>query len=139
MTAPPIIYLTVDQVLDIHREAMNESSREAEGGVRSAHLLASAVMSPQQSAGGEDAYPTLADKAAAYGYFIAQNQAFHNGNKRTAVLTMVTFLGLNGYEFVEDDDKIAEMFTDAGREVVDQGEFFGWVVNHTKPKPTPSE
>lgn len=50
-------------------------------GLRSQELLESAVFQPQQSAFGEDAYPTLASKAAAYGFFIAQNQPFLDGNK----------------------------------------------------------
>jgi death on curing protein len=127
-----IVYLTVDQVEAIHAEAME--GHEAEGGVRSSHLLASAVMQPQQSAAEEDAYPSVAEKAAAYRYFLAENQPFHNGNKRTALLTLTTFLDINGYELVADDDEIAQMFEDLGLKVLDQSEFFGWVVNHTRPK-----
>lgn len=89
-------------------------------------------MQPQQSVLGDDAYPTIAEKAAAYGYFIAEGQPFLDGNKRTAALSMITFLDLNGYELMEDEDEIARMFEDLGAQIIDQAEFFGWVVNHAK-------
>ncbi|MNN72877.1 Toxin Doc [compost metagenome] len=46
---------------------------------------------------GEDAYPTLFDKAAALLEFLVKNHCFHNGNKRTAYLAVKSFLILNGY------------------------------------------
>ena len=55
-------------------------------GVRSYHQLASVVGQVQQSVFGEDAYPTLADKAAAYAFFLTMNHPFNDGNKRTAVV-----------------------------------------------------
>jgi death on curing protein len=125
-----MVYLTVDQVLELHDHALTLGGA---AGVRSEHLLASAVWQPQHSAFGEDAYPRLAEKAAAYGYFLALNHPFVDGNKRTAELALVTFLDLNGYELVDDEDAIAEMFEDISRGVVEQGEFFGWVCNHARP------
>jgi death-on-curing protein len=125
-----IIYLTVDQVLALHEDVLTLGGAE---GLRSAHLLASATMQAQQSAFGEDAYETLAEKAAAYGFFITQNHAFVDGNKRTAALAMMVFLDLNGYELVEDEESIAQMFEDVASGVVEQSEFFGWVTNHAKP------
>jgi death-on-curing protein len=128
------IYLTVDEVVAFHAEVL--ALYGGAEGLRSYHLLASAVMQVQQSAFGEDAYPTIPEKAAAYGFCIAQNQPFIDGNKRTAMLTMVSFLDLNGYQLIEDDDAIAQMFEDVGAGIIDQGEFFGWVVNHARPAPT---
>ena len=88
-----IIYLTVDQLKDLHTQALTLGGVD---GLRSEHLLASAVFQPQQSAFGEDAYATIPEKAAAYGFFIAENQPFLDGNKRTGELALVTFLDLNG-------------------------------------------
>lgn len=124
------IYLTIDHVIDLHTEALTLGGAE---GLRSTHLLASAVLQAQQSAFGEEAYQSIPEKAAAYGYFIAQNHAFVDGNKRTAALSMLVFLDLNGYELVEDEAAIAQTFEDMAAGIVDQSEFFGWVVNHAKP------
>jgi death on curing protein len=58
-----IEYLSVDQVIALHRRAIElYGGRE---GIRSEHQLASAVFQPQASAFGEDAYPGIAEKAAA--------------------------------------------------------------------------
>jgi len=47
-------------------------------------LLDSAVMRPQASAFGDDAYPTIHEKAAALLHGLARNHPFVDGNKRTA-------------------------------------------------------
>ena len=81
-----IIYLTVDHVLELHEQVLTLGGPQ---GLRSAHLLASAVFQAQQSAFSEDAYQTIAETAAAYAYFLIQNHPFVDGNKRTAELAMM--------------------------------------------------
>jgi death-on-curing protein len=103
-----VIYLPVEVVQNFHARALKEHGGIA--GLRSQELLESAVFQPQQSAFGEDAYPTLASKAAAYGFFIAQDQPFLDGNKRTAAASMLAFLYLNGYALDQTDDQIYEAF-----------------------------
>ena len=65
------------------------------GPVRDVGLLDSAVGRPRASAFGEDAYPTLALKAAALLHSIAGNHALVDGNKRLAWLATVVVLDLN--------------------------------------------
>ena len=93
------------------------------------------VFQPQQSAFEEDAYATIPEKAAAYGFSLAENQPFIEGNKRTAALTMLAFLKLNGYEFDQTNKEIEDMFVSLGAEHIGQGEFTGWVCNHARQKP----
>lgn len=131
-------YLTADQVLELHEIALTVGVTGGEG-LRSEHLLLSAVFQPQQTFGGQDLYETVPEKAAAYGFFIAENQPFLNGNKRTAALALTVFLDLNGYElWVSNDEELAEILEDLGKGTVDQGEFFGWVVNHSRKLPSDS-
>src|SRR4051812_37333610 len=85
---------------------------------------------PQQSAFGEDAYPTIPEKAAAYGFFIAEAQAFIDGNKRAAAIAMESFLILNGYELQMSDDDIAELFERLGTDEISQDEFFDAISMH---------
>lgn len=115
-------------MIEFHEIALEEFGGLS--GIRSPHDLAAAVMQPQQSAFGVDAYQTIPEKAAAYGFFISEAQAFLDGNKRAAAISMEAFLLLNGYELHQDDDEIAEMFEDVGSKTIGQGEFFGWVINH---------
>lgn len=42
--------------------------------------------------------PSIFDLAAAYGYGIAKNHPFIDGNKRTVYVVTRTFLKLNGYD-----------------------------------------
>jgi len=125
----PVEYLTIDQVMAFHELAIQEFG--GLGGLRSADVLASAVLTPQQSAFGEDAYPTIPEKAGAYAA---------SGNKRTAALAMLVFLDVNGYELQRSDDEIATMFEALAQRHVDRWEFIGWVVNHARPiSPAPSQ
>lgn len=72
------------------------------------------------------------EKAAAYGYFIAEAQAFLDGNKRTAAITMEAFLLLNGYELPLSDDEMAELFEKLGADEIGQAEFFGQISQHAR-------
>ncbi len=47
--------------------------------------------------------PDHADIAAAYVFGVGRNHAFVDGNKRTAIVTAVTFLLINGYMLTADD------------------------------------
>lgn len=60
-------------------------------GIRSEELLESALFQPQASFGGEF------EMAATYGFHICQNHPFYDGNKRTALIAIYTFLYVNGY------------------------------------------
>jgi death on curing protein len=130
--ASAIEYLSVDQVIALHRRVI-----ELYGGldgIRSEHQLASAVFQPQAGAFGEDAYPSIAEKAAAYGYFLAESQFFIDGNKRTAALATITCLHGNGFDLVpSDDEELAEVFENLGSDIIDQRGFFDWVITHVQP------
>jgi len=87
------------------------------GPVRDVGLLDSAAARPPASAFGEDAYPTLALKAAALLHSLARNHALVDGNKRLAWLATVVFLDLNasGTELSDDDAFTLVMDASQGR------------------------
>jgi death on curing protein len=60
-------------------------------------LLESAAAQPFQSAFGQDAYPTIQEKAACLFHSLIANHCFNNGNKRTGVLALDQFLYANSY------------------------------------------
>ncbi|WP_429027788.1 type II toxin-antitoxin system death-on-curing family toxin [Aeromonas media] len=66
-------------------------------GVKNIHGAESAAARPFSTAGGNEAYPTPFLKAASLFHSIAGNHAFHNGNKRAALLSTIYFLGELGY------------------------------------------
>lgn len=70
-------------------------------------LLPSACSRPHTSIGSSQKYKTLLDKLSALFHSLAKNHAFHNGNKRTALVTLITSLFQNDRVFtntVTDDD-----------------------------------
>jgi death-on-curing family protein len=60
-------------------------------------MIESAAGRPFHSAFGQDAYPTVVQKAAALFHSLIANHPFHDGNKRTAVLAFGIFLVANGH------------------------------------------
>ena len=87
-------YLTFDEVVQLHdllcffyggaTDILNPSAIE------------SAIAQPRQGFGGEDCYPTLHLKAAAYCYYLTLNHGFRDGNKRVGVGAAFHFLRKNG-------------------------------------------
>lgn len=95
MTPEPL-FLSVEQVLDLHAEAIARYG--GVGGIRDKGLLESAVMAPRQTYGGAFLYATLAEMAAAYWLGLVQNHAFIDGNKRVGLFACDVFLLRNGYQ-----------------------------------------
>jgi len=52
-----------------------------------------------QSVFGEDAYPTIEEKAAHLLYFIVKNHSFNDGNKRTGAFAFIWFLQKVQFDF----------------------------------------
>ncbi|MBA3922095.1 MAG: type II toxin-antitoxin system death-on-curing family toxin [Nostocaceae cyanobacterium] len=65
-------------------------------GLRDESLLSASLARPQYLFAYGDS-PTIFDLAAAYGYGLAKNHPFVDGNKRVAFVVMATFLELNEY------------------------------------------
>ncbi len=78
-------------------------------GLKNEELLESAVSRPFMSAGRKDAYVGVYNKSAALFHSIINNHCFHNGNKRTALLSTIVFMSENGYWLtVPTDDEMFE-------------------------------
>src|SRR5699024_3462334 len=77
-------------------------------------------MRPQASAFGQDAFPTLHEKAAALLHSLVRNHPFMDGNKRTAWVAVATFYLLNGYQVARaDQGDIVSLVVDAAEGQVD--------------------
>ncbi|OMF08390.1 death-on-curing protein [Paenibacillus amylolyticus] len=91
------IFLTIEEVVAAHHFMMKKMNDTAQAGVKDSALLDSAINRPLQSLFGEDAYPSIFDKATALLESLVKNHCFYNGNKRTAYLVTKSFLRVNGY------------------------------------------
>ena len=89
------------------------------GPVRDVGLLDSAAARPRSSAFGQEAYPTLALKAAALLHSLARNQALVDGNKRLAWLATVVFLDLNAQATGVSYDEAFDLVMDVSMGLLD--------------------
>lgn len=108
-------YLTKEEVIAAHYFMMRKMNDAEQSGVKDHGLMDSAVHRPQQSVFGDDAYPTLFDKAAALLESLVKNHCFHNGNKRTAYLVSKSFLLINGYHLRMKREFAVEFIVDIAK------------------------
>ncbi|WP_329615988.1 type II toxin-antitoxin system death-on-curing family toxin [Streptomyces brevispora] len=94
------VYLSSEDILVIAEHACPDMRIV----VRDAGLLESAAHRPSAAMFGEEAYPDVVDKAAALLQSLAINRPLFDGNKRTAWLSCMTFLAMNGVDLRPDID-----------------------------------
>jgi death-on-curing protein len=93
-----IRYITSEQLLYLHYLVMEKYDEKDHGGVIFPERFYSAVERPQMVVFGQEVHPTLWQKAGALTQSLIQEHPFFNGNKRIALLCLIVFLELNGYE-----------------------------------------
>ena len=125
-------YLTLNEVLDVHRQVMAQSGG-AEG-LMYLPALESALAQPQMTFDSADLYPTLADKAATLGYALIKNHPFLDGNKRTGHAAMEVFLVLNGYEIRASVDEQERVILQVAASEIEREEFTAWLRTHIVAK-----
>src|SRR6185295_11693676 len=76
-------------------------------GIRDSGVLESAVDRPRNKWAYESA--ELPELPAAYAYGVTRNHPFVDGNKRTSLLALYTFLGVNGVDFIVAEEMAAAM------------------------------
>lgn len=96
-----MIYLEFRHILAVNEELTGNRA------VRDPGAVESACGRPRATAFGEDAYPTVWEKAAALMQSLARNHAFVDGNKRTAWVAAITFLEVNGHLLDDAFDQVA--------------------------------
>jgi len=89
-------YLSLEEIIALHAGITDQNGGIL--GVRDRGALESAVAQPEMTFGGNDLYPTIAEKAAALGHSLIHNHPFLDGNKRVGHASIEVFLVLNGYE-----------------------------------------
>jgi death-on-curing protein len=121
-------YLTLDEVLELHRLALEQAGGAT--GVRDLGALESAVAQPYMTFGGEDLYPGLVEKAAALGFSLVMNHPFVDGNKRAGHAAMETFLVLNGHELTAPTDEQERVVLGLAAGTLKRDEFTEWIRTH---------
>lgn len=117
------IWLEVNIVEAIHEHQLAIFGGGA--GLRDRGALESALGRPVNKYAYENA--DLAALAAAYAFGIARNHPFIDGNKRVALLALVTFLGLNGVDFLVPEEEAAAMILSLAAGEVDEDGLTRWI------------
>jgi death on curing protein len=99
------VYLTLDDVLELFAAIIDGTPTEASNQLRSRDGLAGALARPATHAHYEDADLALQSAVLAHG--IAETQPFIDGNKRIALVAMLTFLEINGNGLQATDPELA--------------------------------
>ena len=134
----PILYLGVEQVIAIHGKAIADYGGDP--GIRDRGLLEAAVHSPMWSAGLVDAYPDVFTKTAALLRSLALNHSFVDGNKRTAFVSALMFLAINGYQLkASEEDAVEFMFKVASGGERDTTQIANWLMLHCMEARKPEE
>ena len=100
-------YLDLEDAFDAYAEAVEVSVGRAKDALLDRGLLESALARPQNAAAYEDA--DIVRQAATLFWGVAANHAFRDGNKRTAVVVLRSFLNLNGYDMTLSEDEIFDL------------------------------
>lgn len=117
-TPEDCFHLSIDTVSEIHAETIKQFG--GLDGVRDENLLASAVLAPQSSFGGKSPYRDIIEIAAAYLFYICQNHPFIDGNKRTAMMSAIVFLRINGIETRPDNTEWEKLMLDVAGSKIDR-------------------
>ena len=126
----PWVWLDPSVLLAVHEEQLAEHSGAP--GTGDMGLFESALARPQNQAhyGDSDA----ADLAASYGFGLARNHPFIDGNKRTAFVAVELFLSLNDLELgAGDADCVLTMLAVAAG-TLDEAVFAAWLRTHTRKR-----
>ena len=103
-------------------------------GLRDENALESALARPRQRFSYEpDADP--AALAAAYGYGLARNHPYSDGNKRVAFVVMAVFLGLNGFDFVASETDVVTTIVALAAGELDEKTLENWIRLHIAKRP----
>jgi death-on-curing protein len=131
MTEPE--WLDLEIVLDFHAEQL--ALFGGADGIRDLGLLESALGRPQNKfAYGET---DLAALAAAYGFGIARNHPFVDGNKRTALASMIVFLNLNELALAAPQEAATAIVLSLAAGEITEDILARWIADHLRPLEAP--
>ena len=116
-------WLTRQMIVAIHDEQLAIHGGAA--GLRDAAMLGAELdrLRNKWSCDGAE----LPELAAAYAYGIARNHPFVDGNKRTSLLALYTFLGVNDIDFIVPEAEAAAIILSLAAGEVSEASLTRWI------------
>lgn len=125
-----MIFLTLEQVLRFHAMVLVQDG--GADGVRDIGRLQAAVATQRQIVFGKELYPDVATKAAAMIRGIVGDHPFVDGNKRTAMLTGLTLIELNGHTVSIKACELEDFAAEAATRQLGVEDITTWLNRHIK-------
>ena len=127
------IWLDVEILIDLHAEQL--ALFGGPDGIRDQGMLESALGRPiNKFTYGET---DLAALAAAYAFGIARNHPFVDGNKRTALASMIVFLGLNRSDLDALQEAATAIMLGLAAGEITEDVLARWIAGHVRPLVAP--
>lgn len=124
-----IKYLTIEQVLSIHLQILQNTQEDKElSPYMSLESALNRIDDHIYYTGLNDVY----EIAALYAIAIAKGHCFNNGNKRTGMVSMIVFLFINNILLHADNRDIEEVMVDVVEDRIKQKELAEWIKANTK-------
>ena len=121
------IWLRTDVLIAAHRRQLAEHG--GLDGMRDEGAFLSALDKPRNLFAYGQPEPDLYALAAAYGFGLARNHPFADGNKRTALIAMRLFLKVNGAEFSASSEEKYRMIVALAAGDLLESEVADWLRN----------
>lgn len=125
-----MISLSKEHILLLHKQLIKQYG--GSDGVRDVGLLESALATPFQTFGGVPVYPSIYAKASQLAYGLIKNHPFVDGNKRTGVHTMLTYLNNNGIELDYTQEELIKIGRQVADNSIDRKDLLHWLIEHEK-------
>ena len=127
------VWLPIDAVIDLHAEQIAEHGGTS--GLRDRGLLESALARPRQLFAYGNPGPDIAELAAAYGFGIARNHPFVDGNKRIGLVCIGAFAELNGMYFDATEHDAYDMMVQLAAGALIEADLARWIRQNLQANP----
>jgi len=124
-------WLSQTILLTVHADQIREHGGSV--GLRDRGLLDSALNRPRNRVAYESE-SDLCGLAASYGFGIARNHPFVDGNKRVAFQAMYIFLGLNGLRVDAPEEEVVSLILALASGELNESGLATWLRSHTSPR-----
>ena len=124
-------WLAIVYILAIHSDQIQAHGGSL--GLRDRGLLESALERPLYRYH-YDPDADLPALAAAYGFGLANNHPFVDGNKRVAFQAMYLFLGLNGFRIDAPEEEVVAIMMSLASGDLDEPGLATWLRDHLSPR-----
>lgn len=124
-------HLTEKDIITLNVYVINEYSPNERIGVKEPDTLNMLINASKQYVFDEEYYPTLELKVATnLVRNLVKKRVFYNGNKRTALMTLIVYLKMNGYQFNASNEEAADYMVKIFTDNLQENDIEVWLKDH---------